>query len=230
MKHVLQRHFCPALVKVPSIAKNANNLASGRKSYQQLVSKCFVLFSTDRLVPVGVTTKKKTVTDQTDAPSSSPAKHSQQQQQQQRQHKREQEHHQHSSQNSSNAHVDQQQTSRHLANFSKFRTFRALRRNYSVSTPQKTNTLYKYKYSKKHTSQEIPTAHADDPAFHCYTQALVAANPSEHNVFTIVYAFLHTSFHFDSEVCPSKNKYKVNPKQKSVTLIISSPKVSREAS
>ena len=42
------------------------NLASGRKSYQQLVSKCFVLFSTDRLVPVGVTTKKKTVTDQTD--------------------------------------------------------------------------------------------------------------------------------------------------------------------
>ena len=78
-----------------------------------------------------------------------------------------------------------------------------MRRNHIVSTPQErqyTNT----DIHQRHTSQEIPRAHADDPFFQCNAQTFVTANASELSVHTVVHAFLHTSFHVDSEVCSAQ--------------------------
>ena len=71
-------------------------------------------------------------------------------------------------------------------------------------------------------------------AFPCYTMTLVTAYASEHFVYTVVYTFLHTSLHFDSQGYPisvcdhqthkAMDKKKLTdinlPLTKSVTVVI----------
>ena len=109
-------------------------------------------------------------------------------------------------------------------------TFRAHRRNHTVSTPAKAKTMHRTREVMNKNRQDLRNEGHEDlqthtvnrtSTFPCYTLTLVAAYASEHKVYTVVWTCPHASFHFDSEVYPAQKPIsailkQINPQTKSL--------------